>query len=339
MSLELQQAADYKTQFLIKFIYYSCKNVIMDWRPFLYSVVISIILMGSLGYYENLQLTHIVSNLEAKITDLKDAQNTIKTDLSAVSTDLTTTKEELGLKVSEVQKGITDVKTQSEQNLNSLTGQLQTVQQQSQQQIDSVKKQISNINIKSSDFTEIAQRGLESTVVISTDVGTGSGAFIKDGGYIVTNYHVISGATKGGVKTNDGKVHAMRIVGSNQNKDIAVIQIQENYPVLEFGNSDNVEAGNKVIAIGSPSGLEFTVTEGIVSAVHRTVEGNTYIQTDVPINPGNSGGPLIDIRGQIIGINTKKVANTEGLGLSIESNIVKPIVDSIIQQDLDSQNA
>ena len=304
----------------------------MDWRPFLYSVVMSIILMGSLGYYENLQLNHIVSSFQEKITTLQDAQNAIKTDLSS-------TKSELGLKVSDVQKGLTDVKTQNEQTLTSLTGQLQTVQQQSQQQIDSVKKQISNINIKSSDFTSIAQTGLESTVVISTDIGTGSGVFIKENGYIVTNYHVISGATKGGVKTNDGKVHAMRIVGSNQDRDIAVIQIQDNYPILAFGNSDTVEVGNKVIAIGSPSGLDFTVTEGIVSAVHRTVEGNTYIQTDVPINPGNSGGPLVDVRGDIIGINTKKVANAEGLGLSIESNIVRPIVDDIIQKDLDSQNA
>ena len=311
----------------------------MDWRSFLYGIIVSIILVGSLGYYENLQLNHVASSLNEKITSLQDSQNSIKSDLSGVSNDLASTKSELGLKVSQVEKGITDVKAQNEQTLTSLTGQLQTVQEQSQQQIESVKKQIANINIQSSDFTPIAQRGLESTVVISTDVGTGSGAFIRDNGYIVTNYHVISGATKGGVKTSDGAIHAMRIVGSNQNQDIAVIQIQENYPILAFGNSDNVAVGNKVIAIGSPSGLEFTVTEGIVSAIHRQVDGSTYIQTDVPINPGNSGGPLIDLNGNIIGINTKKVANAEGLGLSIESNIVKPIVDNIIQQDLDAQSA
>ena len=114
------------------------------------------------------------------------------------------------------------------------------------------------------------------------------------------------------------------------------IKVNANLQSLRFGDSDDVKVGERVIALGNPAGLSFTVTEGIVSAVRRSGPNglNIYIQTDVPINPGNSGGPLVDANSRIIGLNNFKIGGFEGLGFAIESNAVKQVTDDIISQYL-----
>lgn len=176
--------------------------------------------------------------------------------------------------------------------------------------------------------------------------GTGSGVIYKkeDGtAYVVTNNHVISGADAVEVLMKDGTKIEAEIVGSDVWTDLAVLAISsENVAVIaEFGNSDNLNVGEPAIAIGSPLGTEFatSVTQGIVSATERTVETDingdgvvdwdvTAIQTDASINPGNSGGALINIGGQVIGINSMKIAssNVEGMGFAIPSNDVVRII-------------
>ncbi|VVB82301.1 Trypsin-like peptidase domain protein [uncultured archaeon] len=117
--------------------------------------------------------------------------------------------------------------------------------------------------------------------------------------------------------------------------DIALLRINDtNYSPLTLADSDNTQVGEKVIAIGNPLGLQFSVSEGIVSAIHRAGENglNAYIQTDASLNPGNSGGPLIDVNGNVVGINNFKIIGSENIGFSLESNYVKDTINAIARK-------
>lgn len=176
--------------------------------------------------------------------------------------------------------------------------------------------------------------------------GTGSGVIYKvegDLAYIVTNNHVIEGAEKIEVSLESGETTTAELVGKDALTDLAVLTIDAKYAdtILEFGDSDKLRAGDQVIAIGNPLGLEFsgTVTQGIVSAVDRAISVETsagnwelnVIQTDAAINPGNSGGALLNTKGEVIGINSLKISKggVEGLGFAIPSNEVGPLVDEM----------
>jgi len=158
----------------------------------------------------------------------------------------------------------------------------------------------------------------------------GSGFIISPEGYVITNRHVIENARKGSVKTSNGRVHAVRIVAKSPTADLAVLKIEGEYPRLVFGRPPVV--GSRVIAMGSPAGLEFTVTEGIVSAI-RTLGNNEYVQTDLSLNPGNSGGPLVNTKGEIVGIVSQKVKGFEGLGFAIAPDEAKQFVAEAIEAD------
>ncbi len=171
--------------------------------------------------------------------------------------------------------------------------------------------------------------------------GLGSGFIINEDGYVVTNYHVINGAQEVKVIFSDGKEVNAKVVNYDAERDIAVIKITDDVRmpgIAQLGDSSTVKAGEEVIAIGNPLGKEFssTVTKGIVSSPNRkmkTENGNVldYIQTDAAINPGNSGGPLINSKGEVIGINTaKKVGeDIEGIGFAIPINEVKTRLGSL----------
>ena len=128
----------------------------------------------------------------------------------------------------------------------------------------------------------------------------------------------------------------MEFVGYDGTLDIALLKAQGDYNSLNLENSDDVQIGEKVIAIGNPLGLQFSVSQGIVSAVHRqgTNGLNAYIQTDAALNPGNSGGPLINTNGEVIGINNYKIGSSESLGFALESNYIKQAVNDISQKEL-----
>lgn len=170
--------------------------------------------------------------------------------------------------------------------------------------------------------------------------GTGSGIIISSDGYIVTNEHVIDGATELVVILNTGEEHAATLIGKDAKTDLAVLKIEKTgLPAATLGDSTSVQVGELAIAIGNPLGQEFagTVTAGVVSAVNRTmtVEGKTYnlIQTDAAINPGNSGGALVNQYGEVIGINTIKLSTNgvEGIGFAIAISEAKPILDQLTQ--------
>ena len=171
--------------------------------------------------------------------------------------------------------------------------------------------------------------------------GLGSGFIINEEGYVVTNYHVINGAQEVKVIFSDGKEVNAKVINYDAERDIAVIKITDDVKmpgIAQLGDSSTVKAGEEVIAIGNPLGKEFssTVTKGIVSSPNRkmkTENGNVldYIQTDAAINPGNSGGPLLNSKGEVIGINTaKKVGeDIEGIGFAIPINEVKTRLGSL----------
>ncbi len=170
--------------------------------------------------------------------------------------------------------------------------------------------------------------------------GLGTGMIIDAQGFILTNNHVVGGASKVQVLLADGSKYAARVVGTDPKTDLAVVKIdaKKTLPHLKFGNSDTVEVGEWVVAIGHPRGLDETVTTGIISAKHR--RGITdpsgyqdFLQTDAAINPGNSGGPLLNLRGEVVGVNAAIASSSggfEGIGFAIPSNMAVYISRELI---------
>jgi serine protease Do len=170
-------------------------------------------------------------------------------------------------------------------------------------------------------------------------VGQGSGFIISPDGYILTNNHVVDKADKVRVKTQDGREYTAKVVGADPPSDLAVIKIDKSdLPFLDLGDSDRLEVGDWVLAVGNPFGLSHTLTAGIVSAKGRNGIGlndyENFIQTDAAINPGNSGGPLVDLDGEVVGINTAIFSRSGGyigIGFAIPVNMARQIRDQLIE--------
>lgn len=172
--------------------------------------------------------------------------------------------------------------------------------------------------------------------------GTGSGVLVSADGSVLTNYHVIDGAEKITVRMQDGKSFEAKVVGSDQPSDLAVLKIEAtNLPFLTLGNSDSVRVGDIVLAIGNPLGIGQTVTAGIISAKGRRTglsDGSfeDFLQTDAPINRGNSGGALVNLTGELIGINSQILSSGQGggsigIGFSIPSNMAKSVMEQLLK--------
>lgn len=169
--------------------------------------------------------------------------------------------------------------------------------------------------------------------------GLGSGVIVSPAGYILTNNHVIEEADEIEVFLNDGRKGVAQVIGTDPETDLAILKVEmTDLPVITLGNSDGLEIGDQVLAIGNPFGVGQTVTSGIVSALGRTQLGiNTFenfIQTDAAINPGNSGGALVDINGHLMGINTaiySRSGGSMGIGFAIPTSTARSVLDSIVR--------
>jgi len=172
--------------------------------------------------------------------------------------------------------------------------------------------------------------------------GIGSGVIIDSNGYILTNSHVIAdGAAKSiNVLFENGDTLPGKVLWNDSTLDLAILKVDAtNLPEADLGDSDSLEVGQLAVAIGNPLGLDFqrTVTAGVISGLNRSIKIDEYnimenlIQTDASINPGNSGGPLLNAKGEVIGINTAKVQTGEGLGFAIPINLTKPIINEVIK--------
>lgn len=173
-------------------------------------------------------------------------------------------------------------------------------------------------------------------------IGMGSGVIVSPDGYIITNNHVIENATELEVTTNDNKVYEAKLVGTDENADIAVLKIKgdHSFPYIAFGDSDMTRVGEWVLAVGNPYNLNSTVTAGIISAKSRDLDSydsksQSFIQTDAAVNSGNSGGALVNLDGDLIGVNTAITSNGMGtfIGYSfaVPSNIARKIYEDIIE--------
>lgn len=301
-------------------------------KIFLIVLLYAITIAGML-YYFNYRMERQRADYESAILEL--SRETVA-GLVNVKGELSNQIELLNLnmssRISYLDTNIQNFKKQNQQEIKTLSGLIDQIEQQSNIKLNELKDELKNVKIRSQDFSGIVDDVLNSVVSVGTNIGQGSGAIIDAKGYIVTNLHVINGAAVIRVTTYSSKTYDVEeVAGYDENADIAVLKISApGIKALKFGDSDSLKVGEKVIAAGNPAGLSFTVTEGIVSAFRTAPNNIKYIQTDVPINPGNSGGPLINVRGEIVGINNFKVRDFESLGFGISSNDVKIVVDRII---------
>jgi serine protease Do len=200
-------------------------------------------------------------------------------------------------------------------------------------------------------FRDVVKKVLPSVVNIDVkltkkadeDLGFGSGVLIDSTGVVLTNYHVVEGAESVEVQLQDGRKFTSKDIRKDVKSDLAVIRLKADVPLpfLELGNSDSMEVGDRVLAVGAPFGLKGSVTQGIISAKSRNnLKLNQYedfLQTDAAINPGNSGGPLINLEGQIIGINSAiktKTGGFQGVGLAISSNMVRDVARQLLKDGI-----
>jgi serine protease Do len=189
------------------------------------------------------------------------------------------------------------------------------------------------------DVSDLVKQIGEAVVQVRTPEGLGSGFFINADGYLITNFHVIEGETEISVEVyhqNDGQLQRdtykqVRIVAINKFHDLSLLHIEDKdapkFKWVTLGSSDALSVGDSVFAIGSPLGLERTVTQGIISTKTRELEGELYLQTSTQINPGNSGGPLFNLAGEVVGVTNMKITFGEGLGFAIPVELVKNFLD------------
>jgi len=189
------------------------------------------------------------------------------------------------------------------------------------------------------DVSSLVKQIGEAVVQVRTPEGLGSGFFINPDGYLITNFHVIEGETELTVEVyrqEDGQLDResykeVRIIAINKFHDLALLKIEDKtapkFKYVTLGSSDALNVGDPVFAIGSPLGLERTVTSGILSTKTREMEGELYLQTSTQINPGNSGGPLFNLAGEVVGVTNMKITFGEGLGFAIPVELVKNFLD------------
>ncbi|MFH1317096.1 MAG: trypsin-like peptidase domain-containing protein [Candidatus Woesearchaeota archaeon] len=298
-------------------------------RQMLFNIIIAVILVGFITF-SLLYINSMKKDFESRNQDLQNEITVTRSVLSDIMINLTTEVVEQKILFNSMMSSLQE---EDKKNLDTLKELIDNLEQQSNLQLSELKDDITNIQVSSADFTAIIPDVIGSIVSVLTNVGQGSGAFIRDGGFIVTNYHVIKDASNVRVYTYNEKTYNAIVVGAEVSSDIAVLKIDKDFDHLDFGDSDDLQAGQKVIALGNPSGLDFTVTEGIISSPSRDIGGQTFIQIDVPINPGNSGGPLVNLHKEIVGINNFKIGGGfESLGFAIPSNKVDEVVDEIIRR-------
>ena len=256
-----------------------------------------------------------IASLVYLVINMIEIKNSIELTINDTKTDL--------------ENQITDNQVTNQQQIQEVTNNLMSTKASLSNQISEIKADTS------SDFSGVIQDVIKGVASVGTDISQGSGFIISDNGYVITNAHVLSGGRYARVLTYESDSwRPAQLIGYDNDMDIAILKIQGNYDYLEFDNSDDVQVGEKAIALGNPLGLSFSVSEGIISAVNRLGPNNQpiYFQIDVPLNRGNSGGPLVNKRGKVIGVNNFKLQNAENLGFALESNYAKEAINKIFAE-------
>jgi S1-C subfamily serine protease len=199
--------------------------------------------------------------------------------------------------------------------------------------VDRIGPSVVSVGIARRAPEELQRRGLPELR------GAGSGVIIAPDGYVLTNSHVVRSAERIELHLQDGRTLPAAIVGDDPHSDLALVRaLDSGLPAAELGDSSRLRVGQLVVAVGNPLGFQATVTAGVISALGRTLRTErgrlieSVIQTDAPLNPGNSGGPLVDFRGQVIGINTAVIAGSQGICFAIPVNAAKWVVSALIRE-------
>lgn len=297
-----------------------------DKKLFLINILISILLVSGVIWLMVWTDSMQEDKFNNKITSIINDYNSKVEELNTLISD--------DMKL--LQNIISNVDKQNKERDQDIIDIISKVESESKKYIEETKsnleRELSMIEVSSNDFSGIIQDSIKSVVSVLTDKGQGSGAIISKNGEIITNFHVIQSAKVIKVVDHDNVIHNIEIIGFDIEKDIAVLKIltNETFEYLDFADSDDIKIGQSVVALGNPLGLDFTATQGIISARRKASDGNEYIQIDVAINPGNSGGPIIDANGEIVGIANWKISGAEGVGFAIPSNVAKEVVNDII---------
>ena len=291
----------------------------------LVSIIIFLIIGSNFYVYDKLS-----DDYTNKITSLNQKIDSLESELKQeVEKEKLTREEELN----KLDTKTSDIKKNLESQVKDVSGSLEEVKSNTEENLADLSNKLSEIQVSSSDFSSIIEDVVKAVVNVRTNLGQGSGVIFDSNGYLVTNNHVINGATEINVVDYNGNSYTAVVIRTDTTSDLAALKIEGNgFPYLDFEDISNVNIGDRVIAVGNPLGLSFSVTEGIISGLNRQVDnsGIGYIQTDVPINPGNSGGPLVNSAKKIVGITTLKISNSEGLGCAIPTNVVKNFAKSAL---------
>ncbi len=299
------------------------------------SVIIIFVLQSFVTTYFFVQLTQLQNtvsyNSEVIVANNRRVMNKLSNlseNLALINTNVT----KLDNSVSSNQNDIILIEneiTKLDESINFTQSSLSEAQASLENQIKAIKSKTS------SDFSDIIGHVIEDVISIKTNVAQGSGFIITSDGYVVTNAHVLDGATYAKAITVNQTEQYMSLIGYSNSLDLALLKLSGNYKPLILSDSEEIKVGEKVIAIGNPYGLSFSVTEGIISASHRLISGYSgqYVQIDAALNPGNSGGPLINTNGEVVGINNFKVMG-DNLGFALESNFIKKGINEIAQEKL-----
>lgn len=265
--------------------------------------------------------------------DFDSEVKTLQNSLSSLDNKVDSQKDEL-------EDEISNLRRESANAIKGLGGNIDTLIKESKESKEAIEElsegleELENVQIQASkDFSLIIDDVINSVVIVKAGNDFGSGVFVSPE-YLITNYHVIERNPDNIlIGTVENKAYRADLIGYEPNIDLAVLNVRGgNFPFLEFEDMNNVKTGESVIAVGTPVGLSFSVTQGIISSKQRTGPNrlSIYLQTDAPINPGNSGGPLINLNKKIVAINTWKIANVEGLGFSIRADVAKDVYEEII---------
>lgn len=278
---------------------------------------------------------------------------TINREINKLNLDIGSNKQELLQTISsnkqESQSQIETLRSEASDNFKTLQDFFDTENKKIKLQLGGIKEKVggleeknteleqkvSEIKLSSADFSSIVDDVIKAVVSVKTNKGQGSGIMFDSRGYLITNKHVIDDASSINVIDYNSETYNVDVVGTASNTDLVVLKIisDKEFNYLEFEDISNIKVGDRVIAVGNPLGLSFSVTEGIVSGLDRKIDstGIGYVQIDVPINKGNSGGPLVNSNKKIVGINTFKIIDTEGIGFAIPSYVAEDLANQAVK--------
>jgi S1-C subfamily serine protease len=307
-----------------------------------------------LAYDYNTKLDNLALEQEERVNEVDrrvtaqgdELKEQIGSVSSSLSSEVNLAKASIENVDSDLRSSMQDYYYQSLSRDSALSDSIQRMGNRSLTELSVFEEQLEIVKETTVDFSPIIPKAIKAVVTIGNKgpgyfTTAGSGVFINDKGYIVTNYHVIDELGSITIKTHDDKEYTATLVGKNEMWDIAVIKAvteEDGFEYLDWADSGNVFVGEHIIAVGNPVGFDSTVTEGIISNTNRIIAGEQdiyYFQTDVAINSGNSGGPLIDKDGDIVGIATLKYSATgfEGLSFALRSNDVRSVVLNILEEE------